>query len=680
MSALTRRTPTRLLALFMVLLAFLAFTTQAITPPTLPVNGERVALVIGSAAYRQLPELGNSANDARAIGRQLTQAGFEVDLILDGDIKSLRAGLQRLQKRLQDDKVKNVVFFYAGHAVQLDWRNFLIAVDAKIQKIDDVPTSSIDVGDVLNAFAAANANRDKQFVVILDACRDNPFPPNIKLTKKGLSQFDAPPNTLVAFSTAPGQVAYDGDEDHSFYTAMLLREMAVPHVSIEDTLKRVRMGVRVASLGRQIPWESTSLEKKFFLYPPPVGATRDDIESVELSMREELDQWLAVKKNATIDALVGFLQRFPNGNLAQLAQHMLDDMLFQRAQREAGLIAQRMRNLENPETAQAATATASSQPETSAPAEPPVQVASAAVEPEPVPVAREPEAPAQQARPEPAPVEAQPAVSTPAETTPTPAVTTVAVATPTVAPEPVRPAPRPAETVSTAPSLDLSPTPLEKELLTTTQQLGLTPVAPLAVLAKQEPLEASIPAGPTFAGAEPLNRRFRVGDSWRYDVNNRAKGSRSVKSLKVSAVDAGADRVQYNDGEFYSDLMGNATNTDRGTLDYPRQFYPANLQVGASWVSSFTQDRGWSGHYTFRYELRIVRKERIRVPAGEYEAYRIEANGRNLQMGHTIQRVIWVVPGINANIAVDVVVKDPAGNIEDDYRWELKEYSPVRKG
>ena len=620
------------LGVIALVLVLLSFTGQAlIRPPALPITGERVALVFGNAAYAGSP-LVNSTNDARAIGDLLKNAGFDVDLVLDGSYKSMQGALQRLKARVHDKRTRTVVFYYAGHAVQLDWHNFLIGVDANIRTIEDVPRQSVDLGEVLKLFSAANPDRDKQFIVILDACRDNPFPQSVKLAKKGLSQFDAPPNTLVAFSTAPGQVAYDGEGEHSFYTGMLLREFSVPHVSLEDSLKRVRMGVRVASLGRQIPWESTSLEDKFYLYPPPAGFA-GGIERLEASIKDELDAWLKVKQNKSINALVGFLQTFPNGNLSQLAQHSLDEILLAQARDEADQIARRVRHLE----AQAA----------------------------------EPDS----TRPEEA-NDATPYVSSP-DTAPTTtsAMGSDAASTSTDEPPLAVTSAQPTETETSLVSA-VAPTPLEVALLETSNELGLSVAAPLDFLAQRPLVPANeIEPTPTFAGAEPLGRNFAVGQHWTYKVSNRIDNTTDERALRVTAVHFDSDRVEYNNGEFYSDLMGNATNTDRGTLDFPRQFYPATLQIGARWTTAFKQRRANGDNYTFQYDVRVVAKERVVVPAGTFEAYRIEARGKNLQLGTRITRTLWVTPGINANIAIEVEAMKPNNTFEQRYRWELAHYA-----
>jgi uncharacterized caspase-like protein len=105
-------------------------------------------------------------------------------------------------------------------------------------------------------------------LIILDACRDNPFGSSARLDQKGLSQLDAPPGTLLAYATAPGNTAIDGESENGLYTEHLLREIKVPEVKVEDVFKRVRLAVRRRSKGLQIPWESTSLEEDFWFISP----------------------------------------------------------------------------------------------------------------------------------------------------------------------------------------------------------------------------------------------------------------------------------------------------------------------------------------------------------------------------------------------------------------------------
>jgi hypothetical protein len=663
------------LALIACLLALgLFLPSRANAPPTLPITGERVALVVGNAAYATSALL-NPGNDARAIGQLLTTAGFQVDLLLDASTADMRAAVARMEQRLQDPRVKTALFYYAGHAVQLDWRNFLIGVDSRIRRIEDVPRQSLDLSDVLKRLGEAKRQRDKQLVVVLDACRDNPFRTELRLSQKGLSQFDAPPNTLVAFSTAPGQVAFDGDANHSFYTATLLRELSVPYVSIEDALKRVRMGVRVASLGRQVPWESTSLEQSFYLYPSDkVDAISP--EALENAVKRELDAWDRAKSGGDIPSLVAFLQDFPNGNFSQLAQFRLDGLLHRRAQDEAVVVAQRQRGLEDSQRAQAAQ-----------------EAANAALVQQQLAAAREAEAARQrdtqrQAQAQQAAVEASRAeerrrLEQLVETAQRERQARETAARQQAAAQaPVTPLPQAdvAAAGRSVTTVEVVPTALEREMLAAAQRLQMAPPVPLATLAQYTPLtQDRVAAVPGFDGAEPLDRQFVVGDQWTYRVIDRFAGRDSSMDLRVTGVDVAADRVTYNNGQFHADLMGNATSTDRGALDSPRQFYPATLQVGKRWVSNFVQRQG-SGLQRFRYDVRVTARENVTVPAGTFATYRIEAQGFNLDTGGTIRRVLWVTPGINANVALEVEVRRRDHTLEQSYRWELARYSGRRPG
>jgi len=673
-----------MLALCLLVLG-LGLPSRANAPPVLPITGERIALVLGNAAYSSSALL-NPGNDARAIGQLLTTAGFSVDLLLDASTADMRAAIQRMEERLRDPRVKTALFYYAGHAVQLDWRNFLIGVDSRIRRIEDVPRQSVDLSDVLKRFGDAKRQRDKQLVVVLDACRDNPFRSDLRLSQKGLSQFDAPPNTLVAFSTAPGQVAFDGEGNHSFYTATLLRELAVPYVSIEDALKRVRMGVRVASLGRQVPWESTSLEQSFFLYPSDkVDAINP--EALENAVKRELEAWDRAKGGGDITSLVAFLQDFPNGNFSQLAQFHLDGMLHRRAQDEAVVVAQRQRGLEDArraETAQEAANAALVQQQLTAAREAEAQRQRDAQQNVQQQAAQQA---TQQAQVQQAAVEARraeerrrldqlaEAAQRERQARETAARQQAAAQVP-VAPLPQADVAAAGRTVAT---VEVVPTALETELLATAQRLQMAPPVPLATLAQYTPItQDRLAAVPGFDGAEPLDRQFVVGDQWSYKVLDRFSKRESRMDLRVTGVDAAADRLTYNNGQFYADLMGNATSTNMGALDSPRQFYPATLQVGKRWVSNFVQ-RQSSGVQRFRYDVRVAAKENVTVPAGQFMTYRIEATGFNLDTGGTIRRVLWVTPGINANVALEVEVRRRDNSLEQTYRWELASYSGRRQ-
>jgi Caspase domain len=176
-------------------------------------------------------------------------------------------------------------------------------------------------------------------VIILDACRDNPFGSLKGVDQKGLSQMDAPQSTLLAYATSPGNVASDGTGEHGLYTEHLLREMKVPEAKVEDIFKRVRLGVRRKTSGAQIPWESTSLEEDFY-FLPPVQLKKLSEEEKERQFNEELGFWEKVKAANEPGPLEQYLQRYPSGEFSELAQLRLDTILSRQGEKRIEVASQ----------------------------------------------------------------------------------------------------------------------------------------------------------------------------------------------------------------------------------------------------------------------------------------------------------------------------------------------------
>ena len=204
----------------------------------------RNALVIGNSAY-VFGALKNPANDARAIADDLKRTGFDVTLGVDLTRSQMIEAIQAYGQRVAQRKAIGL-FYFAGHGVQLAWRNYLLPTDAALEKVEDIRAKCIDLNALIESIGRA---ANPMNVIVLDACRDNPFANEGKL-ERGLSQLDAPPGTLIAYATAPGNVASDGEGTNGLYTEQLLREMLVPEAKIEDVFKRVRLGVRRKSNGQ----------------------------------------------------------------------------------------------------------------------------------------------------------------------------------------------------------------------------------------------------------------------------------------------------------------------------------------------------------------------------------------------------------------------------------------------
>jgi uncharacterized caspase-like protein len=246
----------------------------------------RVALVIGNGKYRNFAPLDNPANDAKGVAAALSTAGFKVILRVDATRDDMTAALAEFDQQLAQSDV--ALFYYAGHAAQVDWRNFMVPVAANLdaQKIGvdklvgQVAQESVDLAEVLDGMGKGKAHIN---IVVLDACRDNPFTAKaIQMSRSlsrssgttpikvgvGLAQSFAPPGTFLAYSTAPGQVASDGVGRNSPYSDALIKALAVPGLKLEDVFKQVRNSVATATHQEQIPWDNSSVFGDFYFRIP----------------------------------------------------------------------------------------------------------------------------------------------------------------------------------------------------------------------------------------------------------------------------------------------------------------------------------------------------------------------------------------------------------------------------
>jgi hypothetical protein len=291
----------------------------------------RTALVIGNSRYKGAP-LKNPANDAGAIADNLKKLGFNVVSQLDGGKTAMENAIRVYGEQLARSKGVGL-FYFAGHGLQLSWRNFLVPVDANLDRVEDVPRQTVDLAGLLGGIGKAG---NPMNIVILDACRDNPFGGELK-SGKGLSQMDAPIGTLLAYATAPGNVASDGSGANGLYTEQLLREIGTPEAKIEDVFKRVRLAVRRSSQGQQIPWESTSLEEDFY-FLPPASIRKLSEEELARQFAEEAAIWEKAQQAGQIAAVEDYIRRYPSGHFSELAQVRLDRMLARQGEKKVGLV------------------------------------------------------------------------------------------------------------------------------------------------------------------------------------------------------------------------------------------------------------------------------------------------------------------------------------------------------
>jgi hypothetical protein len=289
---------------------------QAAAPASAQSN-QRVALVIGNAAYKEAP-LTNPVNDARAIGQALQESGFTVILRENTDQRGMLSALREFGDKLRGGGTG--LFYYAGHGMQIKGRNYLIPVGANVDREDEVAYSAVDAQAVLDKMESAGNAAN---IMILDACRNNPFVRASRSGQGGLAQMEAPVGTLVAFATSPGAVASDGVGANGLYTQHLLSAMRQNGSKVEDVFKQVRANVRRDSQGKQVPWESTSLEGDFYFRG---GASLATVAAVDSSVAVENALWDAVKNSNLPIELQAYLNRYPSGRYVALARSRLGQL------------------------------------------------------------------------------------------------------------------------------------------------------------------------------------------------------------------------------------------------------------------------------------------------------------------------------------------------------------------
>ncbi len=239
--------------------------------------GDHVALVIGNGAYPDVP-LANPVNDAVDVGRAFESIGFQVTVVNDADKAQMLHAIQTFGDRLA--KAKAAVFYYAGHGVQVGGSNWLLPVARQVGEIinreDEVRLRAVDANEVLVAMERAKV---PVAMVILDACRNNPFKGAGRSGAKGLAQLDAPPGSLVVYATAPGQVAADGNGRNSPFSQAFVTQLLIPGLEVEAMLRNVKKGVRETTQGVQVPWSSSSMTDTFTFVP---AISQDE----EMSMKQ----------------------------------------------------------------------------------------------------------------------------------------------------------------------------------------------------------------------------------------------------------------------------------------------------------------------------------------------------------------------------------------------------------
>lgn len=247
----------RILIWLTTLAVILVFLTPNIS---LSAQDRRIALVIGNGAYKSSP-LRNPVNDAEDMAVALEKCKFNVVKITDANRSEMRKAIRKFGNKLMRGGVG--LFYYAGHGIQVNGENYLVPIGTEVFAEDEIDDECLKVSSVLRKMETASNSLN---IIILDACRDNPFGRSFRSGKSGLAKMDAPTGSILAYATAPGSVAADGTDRNGLYTSKLLKHMTTQGITIENLFKRVRVDVMHSSGKRQVPWESSSLTGNFYFY------------------------------------------------------------------------------------------------------------------------------------------------------------------------------------------------------------------------------------------------------------------------------------------------------------------------------------------------------------------------------------------------------------------------------
>ena len=225
---------------------------------------KRYALVIGNSAYKYVAPLKNSANDANDMVAELTKLNFEVIKVIDGNYAQMREAYRKFQEKLANGPKDQTIglFYYAGHGLQNEGENYLVPVEANIQYEDDIPRACF----ALQRVVVANMERSnsRMNIIILDACRNNPFPSAYRSAGGGLAEIKRAKGSFIAYATAPGSIASDGEGRNGLYTQELLKAMQKPGRTIEQVFKDVRLNVMKLSDEKQFTWDQSNIIGDFY--------------------------------------------------------------------------------------------------------------------------------------------------------------------------------------------------------------------------------------------------------------------------------------------------------------------------------------------------------------------------------------------------------------------------------
>jgi len=321
-----------ILSLALMLLAFSVQITSAFAE-------KRVALIIGNSAYSHAAKLANPRNDASDISAALKRLNFEVITGLDLNKQDMGKTIRKFSKAL--DKADVALFYYAGHGLQVNGKNYLAPTNANLSTIADLDFDTVPLSLILRQME----RKRRTNLVFLDACRDNPLMVNLARSMgstrsanltRGLARVETGVGTLISYSTQPGNVALDGTGRNSPFTTALLKHIETPGADISDVMISVRKDVLTLSGGKQVPWENSSLTGQFYFNPKKVSQTTSVKQQVKRTTQTQrvtvntvdnnvldLAFWNSIQNSKDPRDMEAYLDKFPQGVFAGIARRKI---------------------------------------------------------------------------------------------------------------------------------------------------------------------------------------------------------------------------------------------------------------------------------------------------------------------------------------------------------------------
>ncbi len=286
----------------------------------------RIALVIGNSAYQSAGALDNPQRDAKLMAERLKTAGFTVTLLVDADQQAMKRAMVDFGRELRSSEAVGL-FYYAGHGLQVNGLNYLVPVNANIKDETEVGIETVSLADFLATMERAKSRIN---IVVLDACRNNPFASNFRTESAGLARVDAPAGTYVAYATSPGSVASDGAGRNSPYTKALAETLLKAGMPIEQVFKEVRRVVQDETGGQQTPWEASSISADFAFVrgtgQTPQASRAPSAADLAREKELELAFWNSSKDSSNTGLFRSYLQQYPRGTFVPIARARIEEI------------------------------------------------------------------------------------------------------------------------------------------------------------------------------------------------------------------------------------------------------------------------------------------------------------------------------------------------------------------